>query len=124
MTTSNPDPRVNAFIGFAIMYVVMAAILIVGLSSCALLDSDATPMQKYTDTQEAYILLVEGVLASRDAGLIEEDKYQAIYLPLILEGDVLLDRMKLALESGDDMTVELLRSSLLSIIIRLQVARQ
>lgn len=100
----------------------LLAMLVVA-SGCALFDSDATPRAKFIDAQEAYIVVVQSLLLARDAGLIDEETYRSDILPIILEGDSLLDRMEIMVAQERFDEVELLRMSLLSIVLRLQAAR-
>lgn len=90
---------------------------------CALFDADASPLEKYAAAQETYIVLVGSLVTARDLELIDADDFERDILPIILEGDALLDRMEVMVLADEIDEVELLRQSLIGIILRLQAAR-
>jgi hypothetical protein len=53
--------------------------------------------------------------------LIEQDRWDEYVQPLIEEGDSLLDDMKVQLDAGNLDRLELLRRSLLRLVVLLQV---
>jgi hypothetical protein len=94
------------------------------MPSCALFDSTASPSERYVDLQEAFIV---GVVTATDAkreGLISQDDYDEIVLPLIIEGDRLLDDMKAAIEAGQYDQFRVLSRAALRVVTRLQAVRQ
>jgi hypothetical protein len=88
------------------------------LSGCALLDS---PEQKYLEVQGAYIAATTVLLELKQQELIEQDRWDEYVQPLIEEGDSLLDDMKVQLDAGNLDRLELLRRSLLRLVVLLQV---
>lgn len=105
------------------MYVCIAwatLIICVALSGCALFNPDASPRDKYVQTQEAYILAVSALVQAKKSDLIEQDEWDEVYLPLIRRGSELLDSMKVMVEQGDFDEVELLRQALFSVLLELQ----
>lgn len=101
---------------------VLAAVAILS-SGCALFDSNATPRDKYIDTQEAFIAVLGTVVDAKRAGIIPQDRYDAVIIPLVIEGNQLLDEMAAMVSSGSFDQVELLRSRLIAIVARLQLER-
>lgn len=100
-----------------------AMVLAILLSGCSLFNSEAAPRDKYIDTQEAFILVLGSVVDAKRSGLIEQGHYDEVVVPLIVEGNKLLDDMGSMVRAGAYDQVELLRQSLLSIVARLQLER-
>jgi len=98
----------------------MSLVSILVVSGCALFDSDATPRDKYIDAQEGFILAVTAAMHGHRAGVITDEVYADIVVPTILEGSALLDSMEVMVASGDVQQTELLRQSLLAVILRIQ----
>jgi hypothetical protein len=79
------------------------------------------PEQKYLEVQGAYIAATTVLLELKQQELIEQDRWDEYVQPLIEEGDSLLDDMKVQLDAGNLDRLELLRRSLLRLVVLLQV---
>ncbi len=90
-------------------------------TSCALFDTNATPRQKYVESQEAFILATSAAVEAKKAGLIKQEHWDEVVLPLIVEGDKILDSMKVMVDEGRFDQVELFRQALVAIVLRLQL---
>ncbi len=101
------------------MLMLMALAFVSVTSGCALFDRDASPRDKYIETQEAFTLVVGSVLDAKRAGLIEQEHYDDVVLPLIVEGSRLLDSMEIMFQQDKFDEVELLRQALLAIVLKL-----
>lgn len=95
--------------------------LVVALSGCALFDSDAPPIQKYHQTQEAYIFVVGSLLDAKMSGQISQERWDRDINPAIQEGSLLLDQMDMLIQAGEDPDrIEVIRQALIRIVARLQ----
>lgn len=105
----------------SLLMVLMFTMITAATSGCAILNRDASPREKYVVAQESFMLVVGSVLDAKRGGLIEQDKYNIVVLPLITEGSRLLDSMEIMFKQNRFDEVELLRQALISIVIKLQM---
>ncbi len=81
---------------------------VVALSSTACANQSHDPIVHYTQTQEVYISTVQSLIDAKTFGRIEQSDWDNVFLPIINEGNRILDDLKIAAEAGDQPSIDLI----------------
>lgn len=74
---------------------------VITMPGCSLIQRDATPNQRFDDLQADYNFVVRNLIAAKSAGKISDEQWADVFFPLIERGDMALDQMDAARQSGD-----------------------
>jgi hypothetical protein len=86
----------------ALLAGVLAPSMLVGCAAW----QQADLLQKYVAARETYITVQTDLLALKRNNLIEQDQWDNVVLPLLIEADTLLDNVKAAARDGDTINFE------------------
>lgn len=104
--------------------ILVAAVVAAAIATggCALTSGfDVQSQRSYELASEDFTTTVQSLTVFYEAGKIDEELWQTAIVPLIEEGDALLDRWEAALAAGEVDAAEVLRPALRGLVIRLSV---
>jgi len=91
-------------------------LILVSLTALSLTGCATTSQGRYSQAQEVFISTVTILNDARAFRKIDDDTWNDTVLPLIQEGDLLLDQIKLFIDQGGDIDIQTLMANLRSVL--------